>query len=293
MSTVSILGELVRKAAVLVLIVLFVQPASADVTITQRLGANGQNPQSDWTRKIFIKGMKLKIESQRGKKVFVTVYDLEAGQEMVWESKAKVANVFDLAAESAKLEKRMKTVRTSIQPMGQSKQALGVSCEQFKYEIIVSPPQMYSPVNHETGTLCVARDTPGSKDFAEFAEAAKNKGYFLGSVGNGDIPDTALFSAAAELEGLAIERFGKSEFQLGVGAGASNIFPTDVFHIIVTSITMDPIADEEFSIPSGRKIHKDRSMFLSVPINYLSGPAPQGFLLRKSRNKRFPLPSHT
>ena len=249
----------------------------ADVTITQRLGWNSHSPQSGWTRRMLIKGHKLKIESEHDNKVFVSLYDLDVGQESYWDSKGKVVNVFDLSIESTRLEKAMKGVRTSVQPTGQSKQTLTGPCDQFSYEIFIALPRhmvkgiLLAPVEHDSGTICVSRGLPGSTEFVEFAQAAKTLGYVLGSISQDQASidsSSVLFLMAADLNGLFLERSSKSEFQGGAGVGFYGAAASNEFNATVTAVTSGPIADEEFRVPDGRKIQKDRSMGPSVPVSY-------------------------
>ncbi len=287
-SKFGICGKIATRTPLSLLAILLWQPITrADVTITQRLGWNGHSPQSEWARRIMIKGNKLKIESERDNKIFVTLYDLDVGQESLWDSKGNAANVFDLSVVSAKLEKAMKRVRTTVQPTGQIKKTPMGSCEQFSYEIFIALPRhmvngvLMAPVEHETGTMCVSRDVRGSKEFADFAQAAKARGYILGSISE-DLssidPSSALFLAAADLNGVVLERFANSEAQGGPGVGFYGTAASNEFHAIVTDITNSPLADEGFRIPDGRKIHKDRSMSLSVPVNYQSKSAPSSYV---------------
>jgi hypothetical protein len=262
----KILGKDPKKALAALLILIFARSASADVTITERSGSRASSPQTDRVRRIMIKGLKMRIESQSDKKLFVTVYDLDAGQETVWEANGKTASVFDLSAESGKHKKEMKTVKSSILPTGQKGQVLGASCEMFKYEVEVAPPSVPRFLNSLTGTLCVSSDIPGSRDFAQFAEAAKTRGYFLGATSDFVNPRSALFSAIADLNALVLERTERWEMLGGPGVGFYGTEASNEVYSVLTDITNEPISDDLFRVPDGRKIKKDRTMGSSIPI---------------------------
>jgi len=258
-------------------------PDHADVTITQRLGIKGQNPVSGRVRKIMIKGQKMRIESQRDSGLFITVFDLDAGREMVWESKGKVASVFDLAEESTRHKKDLKLFKTSVQPTGETKQVLGVTCQELRYELVAAKPPMRGSGTRLTGTICVSHGVPGSADFAQFAQEAKSHGYLLGATSDVVDPLSVLFLAIADLDGLPLEsseRYENSGFMVAPGAG---VFTSDLSteaYSVVTDIANDPLSEELFRTPDGRKIKKDRSMGLSVPIQLRMGKMQLSFSAR-------------
>jgi hypothetical protein len=255
-----------KKALVALMILLVVRSASADVTITERSGSRESSPKSDRVRRIMIKGRKLRIESESDKKLFITVYDLDAGQEMVWEANGKTASVFDLSAESEKHKKEMKMVKTSIQPTGQKGQVLGAVCEMFKYEVGLARPSIPGFLYGLSGTLCVSREIPGSGDFSQFAEGAKTQGYLLGATLDTINLRSALFFAIADLNALVLERTEKWEMPWENTVSE--------MHSVVTGITNDAIPDELFGLPDGRKIKKDRTLGTSVPVRLRTGRTP-------------------
>jgi hypothetical protein len=259
-------------------LLIFHLPASADVTITEHLVARGTGPNYEWNRIIKIKGSKMRIESQHEKETFVTVYDLESGQEMILQPKHRVASIFGLVEESAKLKHTLKLVKSSIQPTGKTKQALGMNCEEYKYDVYIPDAQhlydghLIATVQHDTGTLCIARDVIGSKDFGDFAHQLKDHDYIPGSISdqNRVQTDTALFLLIARLDGLVLEHTANNEIGGGSGVGLYGTVMSGQRFSTVTSVTAEPLSDDEFRVPDGWKIRKDRSIGLSVPVHLRS-----------------------
>ena len=267
-----------RMAGVLLLVLVIQFPASADVTITEHLVAKGVGPNYEWNRIIKIKGSKMRIESQHEKETFVTIYDLDSGQEMILQPKHRVASVFNLSEESIKLQRRMGELKSSIQPTGKTKQLLGMSCEEYRYDVYAPDRRhmidghLISTFRHQSGVLCIARDTPGSKEFANFAGQMKN--YIPGSISDQTSIETgsALFLLIAPLNGLVLEHAAKSEVGGGDGIGLYGSQISGERFSAVTNITFDPISSDDFLVPSGWKIRKDRSIDLSVPVRWLRAP---------------------
>jgi hypothetical protein len=272
----------VHGTAVTILFLLCVQSASADVTITEHLVAKGAGPNYEWNRTIKIKGSKMRIESQHEKETFVTIYDLEAGQEMMLQPRRKVASVFALAEETGKLQRTQKFVKSSIQPTGKSKQVLGMNCEEYKYDVYAPDAQhlyaghLIASVQRDSGTVCIARDASASKDFADFAHQLKDHGYIPGSISDQSRiqTDTALFLLIASLDGFVLEHTAKTEIGGGSGVG---LYGTDISSerfSTVTSVSIESVPNVEFRVPDGWKIRKDRTIGLSVPASLRSKHNP-------------------
>ena len=266
-----------KRNLVTAVMMLLVQPvARGDVTFTLGPGTQGHNSGRSYSHQIMIKGQKMRIEFEYDKKSYVTIYDLESGQEISLDTKRKIANVFDLSVETGKLEKSMKRVRTSVQPTGTTRQVLGMNCDDYNYEVAIELPRqlfngtLVGGLQRNTGTLCVAFDAIGSKDFAAFAQSAKSHGYLLGSISEEQSSpvnvSTALFSAIGTLNGIVLDKTEKTDLQGGPGVGFYGTPSSYEIHSEVTAITGDPISDDQFRIPAGWKIHKDRGLGVLSPI---------------------------
>jgi hypothetical protein len=268
--------HLFRQIAGVILSVLAIQfPATADVTITEHLVAKGVGSNYEWNRIIKIKGSKMRIESHHEKETFVTIYDLDSSQEMILQPKHRVASVFNLSEESIKLQPRMSDLKSSIQPTGKTKQLLGMNCEEYRYDVYAPDRRhmidghLISTFRHQSGVLCIARDTPGSKEFANFA--GQMKSYIPGSISDQSRieTDSALFLLIAPLNGLVLEHASKREVGGGEGIGLYGSQISGERFSAVTDITFDPISNDDFHVPSDWKIRKDRSIDLSVPVRWL------------------------
>lgn len=266
-----------RQMSGLILSLLVIQcPAIADLTINEHLVVKGAGPKYEWNRTIKIKGSKMRIESQHENEAFVTIYDLDSGQEMILQPKHGVANVFNLAEESAKLERRMKDVKSSIQPTGRKKQVLGMDCQDYKYDVQSPDPRhmidghLIASVQHVSGILCISPDAPGSQDLADFVRQLRDHNYVPGSISEETHveSESVLFLLIAPLQGLVLENSTESEVGGGSGVGLYGraVVPNERL-ATVTSVTVETISESDFKVPTGWKIRKDRSMGLSVPVH--------------------------
>lgn len=97
------------------------------------------------------------------------------------------------------------------------------------------------------------------------------KNYIPGSISDqtGIQTDSALFLLIAPLNGLVLEHAANSEVGGGEGIGLYGSQISGGRFSAVTNITFDPISSDEFLVPSGWKIRKDRSIDLSVPVRWL------------------------
>jgi hypothetical protein len=89
--------ESLRTILILVLTVCPIQ-VRADVTVTQHGKQGGVAPSEAWTRKIRIKGLKMRVETLSGKESRVSIYNLETGKRFRFNAQRKEVFVLDLAS---------------------------------------------------------------------------------------------------------------------------------------------------------------------------------------------------
>jgi hypothetical protein len=233
----------------------------ADITVTQRGKHGGVAPNEVWTRKLRIKGLKMRVETLSGKESRVSIYDLETGKRIRLNPQRKEAFVLDLAPLSEHLRGSIiptKLVR-AIRPTGKKIEIVGTSCYEYAFDLQAptSPWRGMSAILHDTGTVCVSQNIPGGVEFTNFVHEAKKRRYTaaasecsptesqIGFYFYGEEPDVMVLSAKTE-----------SAFESGPIFGLHGM--TSVENVMsVTEINSNAIADEEFQVPADWKIKKD------------------------------------
>jgi len=182
----------------------------------------------------------------------------------------KEALVYDLSklGEQVRQTVQMGETKISMKPTGQTKQILGQTCTEYILSLTMpmSPPggrqdDMGQMTMTLGGPVWIARDAPGTKDFAGFYKAAASSGLFLGSGGRGAgaAPGmggggmSAMYQAFGDAGGIPYEQHLQVKME-GTGPMADMIRsagqPPETV-TMVTSVSTDPIRDDRFSIPEG------------------------------------------
>src|SRR5712692_10082788 len=141
----------------------------ADITVTQHGKQGGVAPNEVWTRKLRIKGLKMRVETLSGKESHVSVYDLETGKRIRFNPQRKEALVLDLAPLSEHLRGSiiLAKLARAIRPTGKNIEILGTSCDEYTLDLQAptSPSRGMSAILHDTGTVCVSQNIPGGVEF--------------------------------------------------------------------------------------------------------------------------------
>jgi len=230
----------------------------ADITVKEQIKQGGVVPSEVWTRKLLIKGFKMRVESLSGKESYVTIYDLETGKRVRLSPKRKEALVMDLAPLSERMRGRVVASKLArqIRATGNKKEVAGESCEEYTFDL--QAPIAHFAVQHDKGTVCVSQNMPGGVEFTNFVHEAKKRGYTdpasfcsptvssIGSYFYGEEPNVMVLFAKTE---SAAE--GGPVLQLhGMTALESTMTVTEID-------STSEIPDEEFQIPADWKVKKD------------------------------------
>ncbi len=240
-------------------------PAYADVTInTVARGPLG----SDAPSVAYIRGTKMRTDVSLGGTRMSTIIDASARQMIVLNPSTREAIVYDLGkmAEQMQKEADVQDAKVSFTPNGQTKQLLGRTCTGYNLSITmpVTMGQTKMTVNMG-GPVWIAKDAPGTSDFATFFKAASESGLFFAAAGRGrggpagagpNATGMALmYRALADSGGIPYEQ----EIRMGTDATAGPV--ADMMKkagpggttatTIVTSISTDPIPPDKFEIPAG------------------------------------------
>lgn len=249
-----------RTILMLVLTVCPIQ-VRAEVTVTQHGKQGGVAPSEVWTKKLRIKGLKMRVETSRGKKTYVSIYDLETGKRFRLDPQRKEAFVLDLAALSEHERRGVipKNLTRAIHPTGKKNESLGVSCDEYTFDL-QAPTASWrgmSAVLHDTGTVCVSQNIPNGVEFTNFVHEAKKRGYTAAaSVCSPTLSPIGLYFYGDEPNVMVLSARTESAFEGGPVFGLHGM--TSVENTMsVTEINSELIPDEEFQVPADWKIKKD------------------------------------
>ncbi len=235
--------------------------ARADITVTEKGKSAGPGSNGEWTRKLHVKGLKMRVESSYAKESHITIYDLEVGKRIRLIPERKEAFVMDLGILSKRITENVnpKSLARVIRPTGNKIEILGETCDEYTFELKAQPagPHGSAFIQRDTGTVCVSQSIPGGIESTNFVHEAKKRGYTaaasifspssspLGLYFYGDQPNVMVLSAKAESgveSGLAFELHSMTKSNQSMN---------------VTEISSAAIPDESFQIPADWKIKKD------------------------------------
>ena len=265
-----------RVFAVAVLLCAFAWPAYADVTVKMvttgpamgpapgggRAGATSEVPTT-----YSIKGNKARIDMVMAGHEMSTILDPASHQMISMNPETKEAIVYDLSKLTQQMEQTVKMgeVKVSMTPTGETKQLLGRTCTGYMLSVTMPMGGRGDETSQMTvtlgGPIWIAKDAPGTKDFATFCKAAASSGLFSlraggGGRGNPGMPEIGLatmYKAIGEAGGIPYEQEMQVKLEgsgpmADVMRGRGPMPPTVTK---VTSVSTDPIPDDTFQIPAG------------------------------------------
>lgn len=160
-------------------------PAQADVTIKATGTGKGLGMSGTTASTTYIKGLKMRVESDVGKKSSATIFDVENQKMYVLDTKRKEADVWDMGAFSQEVAKSVSIdgMRTSIEPNGQTKSIAGQTADGYDMEIVVpasvgGAEGMKITVT-QTGVTWIVKGAPGTAEYAAFYKGAAEKGWIF------------------------------------------------------------------------------------------------------------------
>lgn len=174
-----------RTLLVAALAIAFCAAASADVTLRSRGTAQGLGMSGEMDTTTYIKGLRMRVDTQRGKKSESTIFDVENQKMYVLDAKKRQVEVWDMATLSQEISNAVSLgeMQTSMKPNGQKKAVAGLETEGYDIDIVL-PATIGGaggmPVTLRlTGTTWVARGAPGAADYAGFYQGAAEKGWIF------------------------------------------------------------------------------------------------------------------
>jgi hypothetical protein len=197
-----------RVLAGAVLMALVASPVFADVAITAAASGKGLGMSLNTKMMTYIKGHKMRIEVVNGQKVTATIIDLDAQQMISLNVSKKEAEVTDMAQTSAAVQQNLgdAPLKVKFAANGEKKEIAGRNCVGYDMSIAIpmsmgqekkKPGDKESQLAREqpaddqmtvtlvmAGPVWIAKDAPGTSDYAGYYRAAIEKG-FVSAAGKG------------------------------------------------------------------------------------------------------------
>ena len=264
-----------RWAAVFAIVALCSSAVRADVTVTSTMTVEGTAPGmagGGMSPKmvIRIKGLKARSDVDVGGQTQTSITDLAARQIVVLQHAQKTAQVYDSGSLPAAKPGAAPKIDASSKPTGRSREIDGVPCDEYAIRMSMPmadftgsanlPPQAAEMMKDVrmviSGSIWAAKSGPGVSDFVTFQKAASdaNIGAAFGAVVPG-MQSGGLERLLKSLAGMPGIPY-LTELQMNVeGTGpmmdAMKQMGTMKIRNAVTSVSTDPIRDDQFQIPAG------------------------------------------
>ena len=239
-------------------------PAWADVTVKADGSGKGMGIGGTMTSVTYIKGAKMRTETQVGNgDTLVSIIDLDSQKMISLNTKKKEAEIFDIAKITADLQKGVGAgePKVSFTPNGQTKEIMGTSCA--GYDVHIAIPS--SMGGNETmlvvlsGPAWLAKGAPGTADYAGFYRAAIANGFFYTN------PQTAkaqpaqakgmaeMYRAVVAAGGMVYGQEMTIRFEGGPLAGMMNKMGAISISTTTTEVTTGALDAGLFSVPADYK----------------------------------------
>ena len=158
-------------------------PARADLKLTEAVTGKGLGLTGKMSSTTYIKGLKMRVDSQSGDKITSMIFDVENQKLYSFDSKKKEADVWDMSEFGKSIGVADSGAGTAtFKPNGQTKQINGKTATGYDMSI-VQPSTIGDAKNgmqmtvNLSGTTWIVKGAPGSADFAKFYLAAADKGF--------------------------------------------------------------------------------------------------------------------
>ena len=255
-----------RYFAYVCAIVMLASPVFADVTITATGSGKGLGMGATMQTVTYIKGAKMRTEVITGDQIIATITDLDAQKMIQINVKKKEAEVFDLAKMAAEVDKNVGTVvpKVTFAPNGQKKDIGGRSC--VGYDLSITVPMAAGKDGPDdmrivmSGPIWVAKDAPGTKDFAGFYKAAIEKGFTFNNPQQAKAQPAQvkayneMYRSMIATGGLMYGQDMSMKFEGGGPmAGIMGKIGGMSMSTTVTDVKVESLSDDLFTVPAGFK----------------------------------------
>jgi hypothetical protein len=253
-------------AAVVVLMLAF--PVYADVTLKQTVTGKGLGMSGTTPTTTYIKGNKMRTETEIGDRVQTQIFDLDAQKMYMFDSRKKEADVYDMAAFAAEVSKSVDAanMKASFKANGHKKQIDGKAATGYDLEIAVPTTlggsKDMSMLMTLSGPVWIVKGAPGTDDYARFYKSAVEKGWIFsdpraakGQPGQAkamaEMSRQLAAAGGVPYETEANIKMSGSGPMAGLLAKMGNM----TFTSVTTSVATGTLADALFAPPAGYKLN--------------------------------------
>jgi hypothetical protein len=171
------------RTALFLIAALTAAPASAQVTLTQKISGTGMGQNMSGDSVQYIKGAKMRTDQTMGGKKTSVIIDAGAQQMILLDHGKREAIITDMRKITQDLAKiEASDVKATITPTSEKRQIAGATCTVHNMDVRV-PAKIGAGgddlIVNMTGPVCLAKGVPGAADYAAFYMAAAEKGLFF------------------------------------------------------------------------------------------------------------------
>jgi hypothetical protein len=261
------LGDATMRTFTTLFLLLASLSAAADVMITASNSGKGLGALAEGETVTYIKGHKMRSDSQHKKDSFSTLFDLDEGRMVILDHRKKTAEIMTMAEMREALASiDDEGVSVEFASVGESREIAGLACERFRADIRIpnagpdGGPQVDMTMH---GDLWIAADAPGDEDFRTFYLAAAERGMFTNrpevvKAQPGQAKGWALWYRELATAGVPCETETSFSYD---GAGPIAKMLNAVGKVTIKStaqqVSEEPVPDSTFEVPADYKV-KDR-----------------------------------
>jgi len=238
-------------------------PAAADVTLRQKVSMAGMMSMQGESV-TYIKGHKMRIESNMGKHSTVMLMDVDAKKTIILEGKK--AEAFDMSAMMAQQALISDaSIEFELKPTGKKREVAGATCEEHQLDMVVHAKAADdNPMGNMdirmNGPGCSVKGAPGFDEYLAFYDHAVKVGYFFAD------PRAAQANPGRERAMTVMTRKMAetgmpywSSFKVSIeGDGPMAAMMAKMagmtLESTVTEVSTAPLADDLFQVPAGVKV---------------------------------------
>lgn len=173
-----------RNLRTILMLAIAVSPLQiwADATVSQTGKITGGTT-AEYTKKLRVKGLKLRVDSLYGRESHILIYDLEAGKRFRLDAGRKVAFVSNISTSSQQEDRGViaAKITRAITPTGKQSEINGKSCTEYTFDLRIphALSSGRSTLERESGTVCVSQSIAEGIELTNFVHEAKKRGYTL------------------------------------------------------------------------------------------------------------------
>jgi hypothetical protein len=251
----------------------------ADVTVVQKttveggMAAMAPGSMPSPTMTVRVKGMRSRTDLDAGPVSLITIVDVTTKQVIILRPDQKTATIATPAAAGTTATTTIGSVDASIKPTGKSQVIDGIKCDEYTFATSMDmsamggpqiPPEaaamMQGMKMAMTGSMWVAKEVPGAKEYIAFQKASAASGLMgaASAAAGVNIPGMdKVMKATSNLDGMAYMTEMTMTVE-GTGQMAEMMKQMGAMKITTrtASVNTEAVSDDLFKVPEGYTITK-------------------------------------